>query len=304
MAPTLRISGHDISLSKLDKELFPDDHVSKDDMLVHYLTVAEAMVPHLAGRPLTLLRFPDGIGEEGFFQKDAPAYYPDWIRTVEVPHKRREGTARYAVCDDAASLLYLANLAAVEFHIWTATADRIDHPDRLVLDLDPPPGGVPTPTLRSVARRARDRFAELGLTPYLQATGGRGYHVVAPLDRSQDYKFVRDLAGGLAASLAADDPDLLTTELRKNKRGDRIFLDVNRNGRAQTFIAPYSMRARPGAAVATPLEWDELSRSKPDGYTPASLRRRLARRGDPWADMDRHAADAAEARGRLAALEG
>jgi bifunctional non-homologous end joining protein LigD len=270
---------------------------------VHYLTVADAMVPHLAGRPLTLRRFPEGIETDGFFQKDASDYFPDWIDTVEVAHRRSEGSVRYVVCDDAATLLYLANLAAIEFHIWTATVEQLDRPDRLVMDLDPPPG-VSVATLRSVARRARDLFTELGLTPFLQATGGRGYHVVASLDRSADFRFVRDLAGDIAERLAAGNPELLTTAQRKNKRGDRIFLDVNRNGRGQTFVAPYSLRARPGAAVATPLDWGELGRSTPNGYTAASIGRRLARKTDPWEDIDDHAAAPAAVRERLEAMGG
>jgi bifunctional non-homologous end joining protein LigD len=299
MTPTIHVAEHDIKVSSLDKELFPADHFTKGDMLVHYVAVAEAMVPHLSGRPLTLRRFPEGIASEGFFQKDAPGHFPDWITTVEVPHRRSEGTVRYVVCDGAATLMYLANLSTIEFHIWTATVDDLERPDRLVMDLDPPPG-VTVATLRSVARRARDLFAEIGLTPYLQATGGRGFHVVAPLDRSADFRFVRDLAGDIADHLAAGDPDLLTTAQRKNRRGDRIFLDVNRNGHGQTFAAPYSLRARPGAAVATPLDWDELSRSKPNGYTAASITRRLAHKSDPWADMDEHAAAPADVRARLA----
>jgi bifunctional non-homologous end joining protein LigD len=301
--PTIHVHEQDIKVTKLDKELFPQDHFSKGDMLVHYLTVADAMVPHLVGRPLTLRRYPEGIGTVGFFQKDAPSYFPSWIDTVEVAHRRSEGTVRYVVCDDAATLLYLANLATIEFHIWTATVARLDHPDRLVMDLDPP-DGVTVAELRSIARRARDLCLEVGLTPYLQATGGRGYHVVAPLDRSADFRFVRDLAGALADRLAAGDPDRLTTAQRKNRRGDRVFLDVNRNGHGQTFVAPYSLRARPGAAVATPLDWSELTRSIPNGYTMASISRRLKHKSDPWADMDDHAAAAAAARERLDALDG
>lgn len=299
---TIHLAGRDIALSSLDKELFPEEHFSKDDLLVHYLTVADAMVPHLAGRALTLRRFPHGIGADGFFQKDVGDRFPDWIRTVEVPHRHSEGANRYAVCDDAPTLLYLANLSTIEFHIQTATADRIDHPDRLVMDIDPP-DGVTVATLRSVARRVRDLYTELGLTPFAQATGGRGFHVVAPLDRSEEFAFVRRLAGDIAARLADDDPELLTTAHRKNRRGDRIFLDVNRNGRSQTFIAPYSLRSRPGAAVATPLDWGELGRATPNGFTAAAIRRRLAQKRDPWADMNAHAAAPAKARARLDALQ-
>ncbi|MFG3340804.1 non-homologous end-joining DNA ligase [Glycomyces sp. NPDC048151] len=302
MAPVLHVADHDINITSIDKELFPEDHVSKGDMLLHYAAVADTMVPHLAGRPLTLLRFPHGIGRDGFFQKHPQGRVPEWVHTVEVPLRRSEGNVHYVVCDDAATLLYLANLLAIEFHIWTATTADIERPDRLVVDIDPP-GEVPVAELRSIARRARDLYREVGLTPYLQATGGRGFHVVAPLDRSADFAFVRSLAGDLADRLAAADPDRLTTAQRKNKRGDRVFLDVNRNGHGQTFIAPYSMRARPGAAVATPLEWSELGRAVPDGFTAAAIARRLARKADPWADMDAHAAAPAAARERLDALE-
>jgi bifunctional non-homologous end joining protein LigD len=294
----IHVAGQDIKVSTLDKVLYPDNGVTKGDMLVHYLAVAEAMLPHLHGRPLTMRRYPHGIATEGFFQKDTSGHFPEWIETVDVPHRRSEGSIQYVVCDDAASLLYLANLGTIEYHIWTATTADLDRPDRLVMDLDPP-GGVTVAELRSVARRARDLFTDAGLTPYLQATGGRGFHVVAPLDRGGDYRFVRDLAGDLADRLAADDPDRLTTAQRKNRRGDRIFLDVNRNGRSQTFIAPYSLRARPGATVATPLNWSELGRTDPDTFTIASIRRRLARKSDPWSGMDAHAASPHAVRERL-----
>ncbi|MDN3239713.1 non-homologous end-joining DNA ligase [Glycomyces tritici] len=296
---TMTINGHDLKLSKVEKELFPDDHVSKGDMVEHCRSVAAAMLPHLADRPLTLRRFPDGIGESGFFQKHASDYFPDWIRTERMDAE--EGTVDYVVCDDEAALVYLANQAAIEFHIWLSRVDKPDRPDRLVIDLDPP-DGTPVATLREVARRARDLFSEVGLTPFVQATGGRGFHVAAPLDRSADFDAVREFASDLADRLAAADPDRLTTAQRKAKRGDRIFLDCNRNAYGQTFVCPYSLRARPGAPVATPLDWDELGRATPNGQSPASMRRRLARKSDPWADMDAHAASAHDARKRLLAL--
>jgi bifunctional non-homologous end joining protein LigD len=297
---TLQVDGHDIKVSKLDKELFPEDHFRKGDMLDHYRAVAHVMLPHLAGRPLTLRRFPDGIANAGFFQKHASDYFPDWIRVEDL--EADEGPVGYVVCDDEATLLYLANQATIEFHIWPSTVDKPKHPDRLVVDIDPP-AGVEVATLRDLARRSRKLYTELGLTPYVQATGGRGFHVVAPLDRSADFRFVRDLAGDIADRLAAADPDLLTTAQRKQKRGDRIFLDVNRNGYGQTFVAPYSLRARPGAPVTTPLDWSELSRATPNGHNAASLRKRLAQKGDPWAGMNDHATAASAVRERLDALD-
>ena len=285
----------DVELSNVDKVYFPDAGLSKGDVIAHYRKVAERMVPHLAGRPLTMRRYPNGIDDGGFFQKDAADHFPDWVRVEEVP-QRQGGTIHHVVCDDAATLVYLANQATIEFHVWLSTVESLEHPDRLVIDIDPP-SGVPVRVLRDVARRLAALYREVGLTPYLQATGGRGYHVVAPLDRSATYEETKELSVALADHVAAADPDLLTTAQRKNKRGDRIFLDVNRNAYGQTFVAPYTLRARPRAGVATPLRWDELSRTDPDGFTPARIARR--RKRDPWSDMDGHATPAAKALARM-----
>jgi bifunctional non-homologous end joining protein LigD len=192
----------------------------------------------------------------------------------------------------------LANQAAIEFHIWLSSVDDLDRPNRLVIDLDPPPD-VDVATLRSVARGLRELFGAVGMTPFVQATGGRGFHVVAPLDATANFSYVRELAGDLADRFAAQDPSLLTTAQRKQRRGDRIFLDTNRNAYGQTFVAPYSLRARAGAPIATPLDWSELGRSKPDGFHPRGVRQRLARKADPWATMDSHAAAPTEVRREL-----
>ncbi|GAB1516508.1 non-homologous end-joining DNA ligase [Actinophytocola sp. KF-1] len=280
-----------MKLSNLDKEFFPDAGLSKGDVIEHYRRVAEEMLPHLRGRPLTMRRYPDGIEGGGFFQKDASDHFPDWVRVVEVP-QRQGGTIHHVVCDDEDTLVYLANQATIEFHVWLSTVEDLEHPDLLVIDIDPP-SGVPVRTLRDVARRLAAVYREVGLTPYVQATGGRGFHVVAPLDRSADWEETRALSMALADHVAAEDPDLLTTAQRKNKRGDRIFLDVNRNAYGQTFVAPFTLRARPQAGVAIPITWDELSRVEPDGFTPDRIRRR--RKKDPWADMSNDAASATTA---------
>jgi bifunctional non-homologous end joining protein LigD len=269
-----------VNVTHADKVFYPDDGLTKGDVVEHYRTVAEVMVPHLRGRPLTLRRYPDGIGGEGWFQKHASDHLPGWIRTEEVP-QRAGGTVRHVICDDARTLEYLADQGTLEFHVWLSTVDAPERPDRLVLDIDPP-GGVGVTELRSVARRIRDRYEEIGLTAYVQATGGRGFHVVAPLDARSGTDVVLALSREIADSVAADDSEHLTTAQRKEKRGGRIFLDANRNGYAQTFVAPYSLRARPGAGVATPLDWSELGRSEPDGWNPAKIRRRLTRKQDPW----------------------
>ncbi len=284
-----------MKLSNLDKVFFPEAGLSKGDVIEHYRTVAAEMLPHLAGRPLTMRRYPDGIEGGGFFQKDASDHFPDWVRVETVP-QRQGGTIRHVVCDDEDTLVYLANQATIEFHVWLSTMDDLEHPDLMVIDIDPPTG-VPVRTLRAVARRLAGVYREVGLTPYVQATGGRGFHVVAPLDRSAEWDEARELSVALAEHVAAADPELLTTAQRKNKRGDRIFLDFNRNAYGQTFVAPFTLRARPSAGVATPITWDELSRVEPDGFTPERIRRR--RKKDPWADMAKHAASATAARKAL-----
>jgi bifunctional non-homologous end joining protein LigD len=247
---------------------------------------------------LTLRRYPDGIDTDGFVQQSASDHFPDWLTTVEVPQSGGEGTVNHVACDNAATLVYLANQAVIELHIWPSAVDDLDHPDRLVIDIDPPEG-VEVATLRGVARELRNLFTTIGLTPFLQATGGRGFHVVAPLDRSEDYRFVRALATALAEHLAGQDPDLLTTAQRKHNRGNRIFLDVNRNAYGQTFVAPFSLRARPGAPVASPQDWPELGRATPGGHHLHNIRNRLAHKTDPWSSIDDHAGSPARAHEKL-----
>lgn len=301
MPTTLRIADHDIVLSRLDKELFPADHLTKRDVIDHYRAVADVMVAHLTGRPLVLHRYPDGIGADGFVQQEVSRHFPDWLTTVDAPRRGGSGMVEHPVCDDAAALLYLANQAAVELHTWLSTTRDLERPDRLVIDIDPP-RGTAVAELRRVARGLHDLFRSVGLTPHVQATGGRGFHVVAALDGSEDFDHVRSVAQDLADRLVARDPDRLTTAARKERRAGRVYLDVNRNAYGQTFVAPYSLRARPGAPVATPLEWSELGRVTPDRYRPPGIRRRLARKADPWAGIGDHAAAPAEVRRRLDSL--
>ena len=294
-------------ISRPDKVLFPGPDLTKADLAAYYDDVAEVMLPHLVSRPLVLHRFPDGVDDAGFYQKQVPDHAPDFVDTVTVDADNDRGHVRHLTVgphdgshDGTEILRYLANQACVEVHRWLSHADAVDRPDLIVVDLDPPARGDLT-ALRRTARATRDLFGEIGLTAFLMATGGTGYHVVAPLDRSAGFDEVRTLARDIAAHLAAADPDNLTTEQRKAKRGSRIFLDVNRNAYGQTAVAPYSPRARHGAPVATPIGFDELGRVEPDGYDLTSVRRRLARKDDPWAGIAAHAAAADSA---AAALRG
>ena len=284
----LTIDGHDIALSNQDKVLYPDDGVTKGDVIDYYRRVADVLLPHLDGRPLTLRRSPDGVDHGGFIQQHADAHVPDWVTTAEVPARGDADTVRHVLCQDEATLVYLANLAALELHRWLARSATPDRPDLVVVDLDPPED-VAVGDLRTAVTAVRAAFDEAKLVPFVQTTGSRGFHVVAPLDGTSDEETVRLAIRRLADDLAAREPDQFTTEQRKAKRAGRIFLDTNRNGYGQTAVAPYSLRARPGAPVATPIEWDELSTATPDKYTLRSIPRRLARKADPWQDIREHA---------------
>jgi len=273
--------------SRRDKILFPGDGLTKGDLIDYYARIAPHMLPHLRDRPLTLRRFPDGIGETGFFQKAAGEHYPDWIPRATVA--KAGGTVTHPLCADRDDLRYLADQAAIELHVWLARLDRPHHPDRLVFDLDPP-GDDFAPVVHA-ARALRSHLDDLGLAAFVMTTGSRGLHVTLPLDRGADCDRVRAFAHGLAARMADESPDAFTVAQRKAERGDRVYLDVMRNAYAQTGVAPYSVRAKPGAPVATPLAWRELDdpRLHPRRYHLRNIFRRLGQRDCPWRDIDRHA---------------
>ena len=269
----------------------------------------DAMLPWLRDRPITMVRYPDGINSQRIFQKNVPSYFPGWIRRVEV--KKEGGVVDHAICDRPATLVYLAAQACIEIHGFTSRADRVDRPDQLVIDFDPP-DATRFADVRRAALWARELLeGELGLTSYVRTTGGRGLHVHVGLDRRAGFEPVREFAHAAAGLLARRHPDLITTEQRKDKRGTRIYADVMRNAYAQTVVANYAVRARPGAAVATPLSWAEVEDDglEPRQFTIATTRSRLARHAgsrDPWADFPgtRHGLGAAAKRlAKLAAGE-
>ncbi|WP_333734533.1 non-homologous end-joining DNA ligase [Streptomyces sp. IBSBF 3010] len=241
-------------ISRPDKVLFPDDGLTKADLAGYYRTVARRMLPHLRDRPLMLERFPDGIGGQGFMQKDVPGYFPDWIHRVELP--KEDGTVTYPIADDTATLVYLAGQASVTPHRFLSRADRPHHPDRLVFDLDPP--GDDFAPVREAALGLHGLLDELELPSLVMTTGSRGLHVVVALDRRDDFDAVRGFARAVADALVTRHPDRFTTEARKKARGGRLYLDVQRNAYAQTAVTPYAVRARPGAPVAAPLAWEDV----------------------------------------------
>ena len=286
MTTSYRLNGRTVTITHPERVLFPDDELTKADLAEYHHAVADVLVPHLADRPLMLQRFPEGIGANGFYQKEGGRGMPGWIRTVEV--RKEGGTVRHPVVDDSAALLALTNLSTVSLHRWPSRADRLDRPDLLVVDLDPSTDDFDE--VRQAARWAREVLDELDLPAYLQVTGSRGIHVVAPLDRSAGTEAVAAFAHGIAYLLAVRHPDELTVEPRKAARGDRLYVDTARNGWAQTVVAPYSVRPRTGAPVAVPITWDELDDPdiRPDGWTITTVPARVADRGDAWSGMARH----------------
>jgi len=278
--------GRSVTITHPDRVLFPDDGITKGDLAEYHRAVADALVPHLRDRPLMLQRFPEGIGAGGFYQKEAGRGVPGWVRTVEVD--KEGGVVNHPVVDDVDALLALTNLSVVSFHRWPSRADRLTQPDVLVIDLDPSTDDFED--VRRAATWTRALLDELDLASYLQTTGSRGLHVVVPLDRSTDTGAVDAFAADVARVLAARHPEALTAEFSKAARRARLYLDTARNGWAQTAIAPYAVRPRRGAPVATPITWEELDdvALRPDGWTVHTVPERLAASGDPWAGMGRY----------------
>ena len=285
MTDSVRVGRRTISLSHGDRVVFPDSGVTKGEIVDYYRRVAPHMLPHLRGRPVMMQRVTDTIDGFVFYQKDISKHFPSWINRVTVP--KTGGTVTHVICDDAATLVYIANQGSITPHVWLSRADDLMRPDRMIIDMDPGAGGVAD--ARFAAEAARELLLEVGLVPFLMATGSRGFHVVVPLRRAAVFDEVRAVAFGLAEVLARRSPERLTTEFRKSDRDGRLFLDCNRNAWAQTAVPPYAVRPRPGAPVAVPLAWDELASAQPDGWTVRTLEERLQRVPDPWTGFSRRA---------------
>jgi bifunctional non-homologous end joining protein LigD len=285
MSEDITAGGITVRLSHASKVLFPDDGITKEDLARYYADAADAMLPWLRDRPITMMRYPDGLAGQRIVQKNVPAYFPGWIPRVTVP--KEGGVVRHAICDKPATLVYLANQACIEVHGFTSRADKLGQPDQLVIDFDPP-DTQHFEQVRQAALWARELLdGELGLTSYVRTTGGRGLHVHVALDRRADFDAVREFTHHVAEVLASRHPDVITAEQRKDQRGQRIYVDVMRNAYAQTVVACYAVRARPGAHVATPLRWPEVEDAAltPGRFTISTVRARLDSADDPWADF-------------------
>jgi bifunctional non-homologous end joining protein LigD len=272
-------------ISHPEKVLFPDDGITKGDLAAYYEAIAPVMLPHLVGRPVTMERYPSGIGRQGFWQKDVSKGFPDWLQRVEVPKK--DGVVHHPVVTDVRSLLWTANQNTITHHVWTSRVPDLKYPDICVFDLDPSTDDVAS--VRSAAIGLRDLLEELTLPSWIKTTGSKGFHIVVPLDgetpMGQAARFV-DAVGKLFVGLA---PDSLTQEFAKVDRRGRIYVDTGRNGYHSTFAAAYTVRARRGAPVSAPCTWPEVERGEvePATFTVKNMLDRVAKIGDVWADMRR-----------------
>jgi bifunctional non-homologous end joining protein LigD len=287
----ITIGGITVALTSQDRVVFPDVGITKGEVIAYYRAVADAMVPHLAGRPLTVERFTKGVDQGGFFQKHWQKHYPAWLDSTELGGKTR---VKYPVVDQPAGIVYLANQGGIAFHVTTSRKSALMHPDVIVFDLDPPEGGFAM--VREVALLLRDVLDELSLTPFVKTTGSKGLHVVAPLEGTADYGAVHTLCADLAKLLSTRRPDLITTEFYKKDRKGRLFFDTMRNAPGATFVAAYSLRGKPNAPVSAPVTWKEVEDDtlRPDGFTLRDVPARLDRHGDPWAAL--YVRDAVQAR--------
>ena len=293
----------EVAISHPEKVLFPDDGISKGDLCAYYRTIAPLMLPHITGRPVTMERFPAGIGKKGFIHKDVAKGFPDWLERVPV-EKRDEkdpGTVHYALANDARALVWMANQNSITPHVWCARVPELEKPDLCIFDLDPP-GDDPTP-LRTAALAVRDVLDELGLPSFVKTSGSKGFHIVVPLAGRPSFEAVWRFAHGVGAVLVKRHPDLMTQEFIKADRAGRIFVDTGRNGPGATCAAVYAVRPKPGAPVSAPCTWQEIDSGavEPRTFTLRTMDARIAAVGDLWKDIETRRCSL---RAPLAVLEG
>ena len=274
---------HGVRVTHPDKVLFDTQGLTKADLVSYYEAVEDRMMPHLAHRPVSLVRCPDGRGGECFFQRHASKGFPQEFGSVAVKESSGE-TEDYLTIDDFSGVVAAVQMGTLELHIWGCRKDNMDKPDRLVFDLDPDEG-LAFADVKQAAEDVRGLLDALGLASFPMLTGGKGVHVVAPLERRQSWDDLKGFARGLAVRMAAEAPQRYVATMSKAKRKGRIFLDYLRNEKSGTAVAPYSTRSKEGAPVAAPVTWEELARTKAaNAFTVKTMPKRLkSLNRDPWA---------------------
>jgi bifunctional non-homologous end joining protein LigD len=268
-----------VAFSNLDRILYPELGISKKEVIEYYIRKAPLMIPLLEERPLTIRRFPNGIGEEGFFQKDVPRNAPEWVRTYTM--ESGGDATEYIICNDLDTLMWLANLAAIEIHIPLARVPSVDKPDLALFDIDPEPPA----TFRDACRVAgflKKLLDELGILSFLKTSGKKGIHVVVPIERRYAFRQVRDFVHGVGMLLEGEHKEV-RAEFADSREPGTVFVDYLQNSRGKTMVSPYSLRPEPAATVSAPLEWGELSGEiRPEDFNIATI---ISRKEDPWKDI-------------------
>jgi bifunctional non-homologous end joining protein LigD len=273
-----------VTISHPDRVLYPEQDVTKRDLAEYYEAVAEWMLPHVVGRPVVLVRCPEGRKKQCFFQKHPGPSAPKSFRRF--PIRESDGTDDYLVIEHAEDLVALVQMGVLEIHVWGSRIDELEKPDRLVFDLDPDPS-VPWPKLVESAKQVRQFLEDVGLVTFLKTTGGKGLHLVAPIARRTEWDDAKEFCKAVAEAIVTADPEHYTSNMSKAARKGKVFIDYLRNGRGATAVAAYSTRAREGATVSVPIAWEELTaKLDPQGLNVNTVPSRLSKlKHDPWADI-------------------
>lgn len=273
-----RYGRHIVTITHPEKLLL--GKYTKLDLINYYEAISLSMVPYMKDHPLMMQRYPEGLSGESFYQKDAGSYFPEWIKKITVP--KRDGSFNAVVCQNPATLIYIANQGCITPHLWLSKTDKLSVPDRIIFDLDP--SDEDFSKVRHLALALKKLLDSLKLESFVMTSGSKGLHIYVPLRRSVDFTFTKEFSYQCATILLNEHSDIATTELRKDKRGDKVFIDYLRNQEGATAVAPYSVRAKITAPIATPLFWDEVENKKlnPQQYTIANIFKRLSTTEDPW----------------------
>jgi DNA ligase D-like protein (predicted ligase)/DNA ligase D-like protein (predicted polymerase)/DNA ligase D-like protein (predicted 3'-phosphoesterase) len=267
-----------IEVSNLTKLLFPDDEISKAQLIEYYLKIAPTILAHVKGRPLSLVRYPDGIGGESFFQKNRPDWAPDWLEHVTLGEEKKD----YVIATEDASLAWLANLACIELHQMHSRAPHFDKPDYIAYDFDPPES-FKFPQVAELAAEFKEHLESFGYHPFVKTTGRKGLHVLAPIEPKWGFQEAFEAAKAVAQPFVDSHVSSLTLQIKKDYRKGKVLLDIYRNRQSQTIVAAYSVRGLPGAPVSTPLQWEELSSiESPKAFDLHTVPQRVTQNGDPW----------------------
>lgn len=285
-----------VEITHPDKILFGKSGLTKTDLINYYQAIAPIMMPYLKDRPISMQRFPQGLADEGFFQKDASDYFPSWVTRVPVATQTKD-VVNYVVIDKPATLIYLANQNCITPHTWLSKTDNLNKPDKMIFDLDPAKNLTFT-AIQEVAQKLKKVLDDLELPTFCMLTGSRGAHIVVPLKRVHTFDEVREFAHDIASLLAKQFPKLITVDMQKAKRGKRIFIDWLRNGFGATAVAPYAVRAHENAPVAMPVTWQELLKRDMTSqkYTIKNAMKRISKVGDVWQGMNKYAVTLTKAR--------